>query len=141
MFTGCFSIAGTFLVEKESHVRIDPVPPEDAQGELKQIYEKLQKRSSAVYNIYQLMGNSPAVLDAYLQMGEVAKKTSLDVILREKIALFVSQEQLCRYCLAVHYQAAKRQGIEEDEIQNARRGCSNDPKTDAILKFAKRACE
>jgi len=121
--------------------RITPVMPEEAKGEVKEIYEKIQKKTGTVFNIYQLMGNSPATLGGYLALGEMAKKASLSPQLCEKIALAVSEENQCHYCLAAHTAVAKMLGVEMPVTLRARKGMSDDPKVEAILKFAKHVVE
>ena len=53
--------------------RIKPVAAEAATGKTKELYDGLQKKMGKVVNIFQLMGNSPAVLDAYLQFSGAFK--------------------------------------------------------------------
>lgn len=121
--------------------RIAPVLPEKAKPEVKSIYEIIQKKMGALPNIFKNMGNSPAVLKAYLNLSEEAAHTTLSPKLREEIALAVSQANQCNYCLSAHTQISKTLGIPDQEILLARKGEAQDPKTRAILKFVKTVVE
>ncbi len=117
--------------------RIPAISPENASGDLKNIFTQIESGVGSVPNIFQHMGNSPIVLQAFLSLGEAAKKLSLDPALREEIALIVGQTNECNYCLSAHSMLGRASGLSDDEIMQARRGLSKEPKASAILQFAK----
>jgi uncharacterized peroxidase-related enzyme len=117
--------------------RVKPVSVDEAQGEVKTIYQSLQKKMGKVINIFLNMGNSAPALKGFLGLSEAAEHTSIPPNLREKIALIVGQINHCEYCLSAHSAGAKRLGISEQDILKARHGEAEDPKNQAILKFAK----
>jgi len=117
--------------------RINPVTPQQAQPELKEIYQKIESKFGKVPNIFLNLGNSINVLKGFLTMSEAADKTSLSPKVREQIALTIGQANHCNYCLSAHTLGSKGLGLNEESIIQARRGESSDPKTHAILKFAK----
>lgn len=121
--------------------RVKPVTMQEAKEDVKEIYKNLEKKMGKVLNIFQNMGNSPAVLKAYLSLSEAANQTTLSPKLREEIALIVGQTNHCQYCLSAHTAIAKGLGIKEQDILNARQGESKDPKDQAILKFVKAVVE
>jgi uncharacterized peroxidase-related enzyme len=121
--------------------RMHPVSPDKATGEVKTIFDDLKKKMGKVINIFQNMGNSPAVLKSYFSMSEALTHTSLDQKLREQIMLAVSQANQCDYCLAAHTTISKVAGIPDQEILLARKAEAKDPKTQAILKFAKQVVD
>lgn len=121
--------------------KVQPVTVEDAKGEVKEIYQSLQKSMGKVVNIFQTMGNSPAVLKGFLAFSEAANHTSLSAKLREEIALLIGQINHCEYCLAAHSAIGKMKGLSDEEIIKARQGETSDPKEQAILKFAKQIVE
>lgn len=121
--------------------RIQPVSPEQAKGQIKKIYEDLQKKTGTVFNIFQNMGNSATVLAAFLTLSEAAGQTSLTPKLREQIALIVAQINRCGYCLSAHTAIAKGTGLDEKQILDARKGKVQDAKSQAILQFAKEVVE
>ena len=121
--------------------RIKPVAPEAATGQTKELYEGLQKKMGKVINVYQLMGNSPAVLNAYLQFSNALAESSLDAKLREQIALATAQANDCDYCLAAHSTIGKSVGLSEEELLNARQSQAADARTQAALEFTRRVVE
>lgn len=121
--------------------RVKPVTIEEAKGEVKEIYQALEKKMGKVINIFQNMGNSPAVLKGFLGLSEAVDHTSLSPKIREKIALIVGQTNHCQYCLSAHTAIAKGHGFSDQEIINARHAEAEDPKTKEILKFAKTVVE
>jgi uncharacterized peroxidase-related enzyme len=121
--------------------RTKAATPENATGDLKAIYGDLQKNMGRVLNIFQHMGNSPIVLQAYLTLSQALSKTSLSPKLREQIALIVGQENQCGYCLSAHTALAKVVGLSSEEIDEARQGHSKEPKNQEILHFVKRVVD
>ena len=77
--------------------RISPHAPEQATGKTKELYDGLQQRLGKVLNIFQLMGNSAAVLDGYLQFSGALRGGGLDPKLREAISLATSEINGCLY--------------------------------------------
>lgn len=121
--------------------RIQPASPEKAQPAVQEIYKALEKKLGKVPNIFLNMGNSPAVLKGFLGLSDAAGQTSLNPKVREEIALIVGQTNQCKYCLSAHIAMAKGVGINDQEILQARKAMSQDPKTQAILAFAKTVVE
>lgn len=118
--------------------RVAAVTPEKAKNEVQKIYSDIQKNMGGkVPNIFQHMGNSPAVLKAFFSMADAANQTSLSPQLREQIALAVAQANECQYCLSAHSLLAGKAGIPTPQIMQARKGEAQDPKTNAILQTAK----
>jgi uncharacterized peroxidase-related enzyme len=120
---------------------INTVTPEKADVTIKEIYKTVEKKMGRLFNMFQGMGNSPAVLEGYLTLSEAANKTSLPPKLREQIALVVGQANQCKYCLSAHTAIGSSIGLSSDQILEARKGISADPKTQAILNFAKQVVE
>lgn len=121
--------------------RVKPVNVEEAKGEVKNLYDSLQQKMGKVINIFLNMGNSAATLKGFLALSDAANQTSLSPKLREQLALIVGQSNHCQYCLSAHTMLAKGAGMNEQDILKARHGESQDPKDQAILKFAKQVVE
>lgn len=115
--------------------RVNPISPDKASADVKEIYKQLEKKLGRIPNIFQNMGNSFAVLLGYLGLEEAISKTSLDPKIREQMALIIAQINHCQYCLSAHTVIAKHSGLPEQDILQARHGLAKDPKTQAILKF------
>ncbi len=121
--------------------RINLVNPDTATGKAKDLLDTVSKKMGMVPNIMRAMANSPSVLQAYLGMSGALATGTLSPQVRELIALAVGQQNDCGYCLAAHSALAKMAGLAKDDILAGRRGCSDDPKMDAAVKFAVRMIE
>lgn len=121
--------------------RINPITPDRAPADVKNIYESLEKKMGRVINIFQYMGNSAVALQAFLQLREAADKTSFSPQIKEQIALFISEENHCHYCLSAHTAHAHAIGLKDPQIIAARKGEAQDPKTTAILRFVRQVID
>jgi len=118
--------------------RLKPVSPESATGKTKDLYGVIKGRLGVVPNMMQTMGNSPAFLQGYLSLGDALGGGKLGVKIGELIALTVAELNECNYCLSAHtYISANLVKMDVTTIEAARSAESADPKTGAILKFAK----
>ncbi len=117
--------------------RIHQVDPQSASGKAKQLLDAVQSKLGLVPNMTRAMANAPAVLDGYLSLSGALSKGTLSAKSREQIALAVAQTNECEYCLAAHSAIGKMVGLSVDQILDSRRGTSVDPKTDAIIQFAR----
>jgi AhpD family alkylhydroperoxidase len=84
------------------------------------------------------MGNSPAVLEGYLNLSGALSHGKIGAKTGELLALAISESNSCDYCLAAHtFIGEKLVKVAPEVLHAARTGNSADPKTAAILKFAK----
>jgi uncharacterized peroxidase-related enzyme len=118
--------------------RLKPVSPELATGKTKDLYGVIKGRLGVVPNMMQTMGNSPAFLQGYLSLGDALSGGKLGAKIGELIALAVAEANGCDYCLSAHtYISTNLVKMDTSTIDAARNAESADPKTHAILKFAK----
>lgn len=110
---------------------------DEAPVESQAILDNVNKAIGFVPNLQRLMSISPNALAGWAGlMGSLAK--TLDVKTRDGIALVVSEEDGCDYCIAAHsYIANNFAKMSPDEIARNRRGESSDPKRQAAIAFAK----
>lgn len=118
--------------------RIHQIAPEAATGKAKELLDAVKVNLGLVPNITRAMANSPAVLEGYLGLSGSLRKGSLSAKTREQIALAVAQANQCDYCLAAHSAIGKTVGLTPDQILDSRRGTAIDPKTDAVIGFARK---
>ena len=118
--------------------RIQPLDPEKAQGKTQELLAAIKAKSGRVPNIFKTMARSPVALQAYLGLSGAFADAKLPLRVREQIALAVGEDNQCHYCVAAHSAIGKLSGLTPEEIEAGRRARSRDPKTDAILRFAKR---
>jgi uncharacterized peroxidase-related enzyme len=118
--------------------RLNEIEPEEADS----FTRKLYKRVGMVPNLYIIMANSPMVFDGFLKLNSCLEGAKLDKKTREMVYLLTSQIDRCDYCLASHTQSATEHGVMTvAETLDARRARSDDPKLDAMLKFAQEVIE
>lgn len=79
---------------------IHTIPPEKAEGLLRQIYDAAIRRAGKVYNVVRLQSLRPKVLDAsirlYLELMH-SREGALTRAQREMIAVVVSATNGCHY--------------------------------------------
>ncbi len=121
--------------------RLHQIAPEAATGKAKELLDAVKGKLGLVPNITRAMANSPAVLEGYLGLSGALGKGSLSAKSREQIALAVGQANRCDYCLAAHSAIGKMVGLTPDQILDSRRGTAIDPKTDAVIRFARKVVD
>jgi len=117
--------------------RIAQLDPAQATGRTKQLFDALQAKLGIVPNLFRVLGNAPAALEAYLNFSDALADASFSATLREQIALTVAGSNLCSYCLSAHALIGTRAGLSEREIADARHATATIAKADAILKLAR----
>src|SRR5580700_6592026 len=85
--------------------------------------------------LVRLLARSNASLKGYLGLRSALTHGRLGFRLRDLIAIFVAEANGCAYTLSSHIAAARRAGIDEDVICDARHGRAADARTDAVLRF------
>ena len=117
--------------------RIQPIDPAVATGRSKELLDALKAQMGGVPNLMRAFAQSPAALQFFVSGRQALAGGVLPGKLREQIDLAVSEVNGCSYCLAAHSFLGKKQGLTESQIANARRGAADEPKSDAIVHFAR----
>ena len=118
--------------------RLRNLSPAEAQGKTKELFDGIQGKLGTVPNMMRTMGNSPAVLEGYLNLSGALGTGSLGGKLGELIALTVSEANGCDYCKSAHvFVGEKMVNIPTNELYEAIEGRSTDSRTQAVLNFAK----
>lgn len=118
--------------------RLTALNPKEVTGKTKDLFNAVQAKLGVVPNMMRTMGNSPAVLEGYLNLSGALSHGKLSAKTGELIALAVSEENSCDYCVAAHtFIGEKLLKTDPQVLQAARTGNSADAKTAAILQFAK----
>ncbi|MEK8029801.1 carboxymuconolactone decarboxylase family protein [Ideonella sp. DXS29W] len=111
----------------------------DAPAASKPLLEAVHQKLGVVPNLMKLLGQSPAALEGYLSLSGALDKGTLDVKLRESLALAVAEFNGCDYCLAAHSYIGKNLvKLTDDEIAQARDARALDVRRAAALRFAQR---
>lgn len=114
--------------------RLKVVDPAQAEGKVREIFEGPLKGKHL--NIFKGMANSPAALGAYLGMGSALKGARLSHAEQEVVQLAIGEANECDYCRAAHTAIGTSAGLSEAQTLEARRGELQDPRLDALAKFA-----
>jgi len=118
--------------------RLTALNPDTTSGKAKELFNAVQGKLGVVPNMMRTMGNSPALLNGYLQLSGALSGGSLGTKTGELIALGVGESNSCDYCLSAHtFIGTNLAKIDAETIASAREGRSADAKTQAILQFAK----
>jgi uncharacterized peroxidase-related enzyme len=118
--------------------RLRTIQPESATGRARELLDTVEHKLGLVPNMARAMANSPAALDGYLQLGAALAKGTLSARVREQIALAVAEANGCDYCLAAHTALARAAGLTAEQARDARRAAPVDPRTAAVVRFARR---
>lgn len=101
------------------------------------LLDAVNKQLGVVPNLMKLLGQSPAALEGYLSLSGALGKGSLGFKTGERIALAIAEFNRCNYCLSAHsYLATHMAKLDAGEIDQNRRGLSQDARTGAALAFA-----
>ena len=101
----------------------------DALAEIKQSWGRAPNLG-AVLALSLPLTRAVLAFDAALSQGVFSGAVA------EQLAIAVSQENRCAYCLAAHSAAGRAYGLQADDIAAARTAQASDPKTAAALRFA-----
>lgn len=100
-------------------------------------FEGVRKSLGVLPNLFRVVANSPAALQAQLGFAGALGRGVLPAKLREQIALAVAEADGCEYCLAAHATLGAGAGLSEADIEAARDGQAADAKDAAALAFAR----
>ena len=115
--------------------RLKTVEPNEAQGQIREIYEAIEHKMGTVPNIFKGMAASPVCLRAYLMLDDLVAEGELTGAEQEAVRLVVSQVNGCDYCLAAHTRVGKAHGLTDDQIAAIRQGRPDDDKLAALVTF------
>jgi uncharacterized peroxidase-related enzyme len=108
-----------------------------AVGSARALLGEVQQRFGATPNMTRVMANSPALLKGYLGLSTALATGNLPPLVRELVALYVSDRNACEYCLSAHtFVAGQILRLDDDGVRAARRGESSDPMASAALRLA-----
>jgi uncharacterized peroxidase-related enzyme len=118
--------------------RLKALSPEEVTGKTKELFNAVQGKLGSVPNMMRTMGNSPAVLEGYLNFSGALSHGTLGAKIGELLAISVAESNSCGYCLAAHtFIGENLVKIDKSVLQAARTGNASDLKTSVALQFAK----
>ncbi len=117
--------------------RLNALSPDQASGKTKELFNAINSKLGVIPNMMRTMGNSPALLEGYLNLSGALGGGKLGGKTGELIALAVAEANACNYCLSAHtFLGANIAKLDIETMEAARMSTSKDAKTNALLKFA-----
>lgn len=116
--------------------RLSPLNPVDAQGKAKDLLDAVKSTFGAYPTLFRIAAQSPVALDSMLHTFGALGHGTLGAKLQEQVALLVSEQNSCDWCLGAHSAIGRKQGLPQAEVDAARDAKSSDPKAAAALKLA-----
>lgn len=117
--------------------RISPVDPSLASDEQRPLFDSIEKKMGRLPNVLKTLGHSPAALDAYIKLSAVQDASSFSAKERELLALAISAENDCQYCVSAHSAIASQMRVSPEAAAQAMSGQAEDPKLQAAITLAK----
>ena len=116
---------------------IPQIDATSAPAKTRDLLNAVKKQMGGIPNLIATMAQSSAALGGYLGLAGALAAGSLSSAHREQIALTVAGANACDYCASAHTAVGKGVGLSADEMARNLLGRSSDPKTAALLAFAR----
>lgn len=116
---------------------IAPVDPKHAPPPIQAMFDSVQAVLGGVPNIARTLGQSPVALGAWLALMDATGKGTFSFQTRERVALAVSQENECNYCLAAHCAIGSMAGLDGGQMADARRLKGGDDRETVLLELSR----
>jgi len=108
-----------------------------APAESRPLLGEAQAHYGFIPNAIGAMAESPAVLEAYLNLDTLLGKTAFTAAERHVLMLAITREFECSYCVAAHSAFAKMAGLPPEQVEQLRRGAPlGDARLDQLYHFA-----
>lgn len=110
--------------------------PATAPAGSRPLLEKVRASLGFVPNLYGVLAESPAALEAALGLTEAYARSGLSAAEQQVVLLATSTENDCEYCVAAHTVIAAAQRVPTDVVQAVRNGSPiASPKLEALRRF------
>ncbi len=116
---------------------------ESAPEASRPLLSEAQKAFGGIPNLFGVFAESPALLQAYLNLGQILEQsTAFDATERQVVLLTTSFANDCEYCMAAHSAIAGLQKMPADVVQSLRAGTPiADPKLAALQSLTRTIVE
>lgn len=99
--------------------------------------DRVQKSRGLIPNLHRVLAESPAALEAYASLWNIAEKTAFTPQERNIAYIAIIYENECTYCMAGHTNLSRIAKVEPEAITAVREGRPiADPKLQALRQFA-----
>ncbi len=123
--------------------RIEPISPSQVNQEINAIFEEIEEAFGMVPNIFRTYARHPPLLRAnWNKVKALLMEGSLSRKLKETIAVLVSGDNSCQYCVTAHSAVMKAIGLSDEEIAAIKEDLDLtdfDAKEKALIRFARKA--
>jgi uncharacterized peroxidase-related enzyme len=121
---------------------IEIIQPEQADGELKEIYDDLVASRGKIAEVHKIQSLNPASITCHMElyMTIMFGKSPLKRVHREMMAVIVSISNQCQYCQVHHLEAVKNYWKDDEKIKSLQEnfeGSQLSEKEKALCRFAK----
>lgn len=98
--------------------RIETVKPGTAEPAVENIFQEIKQSFGMVPNLFRAYANHPPLLEAnWNKVKRVMTEGALARKAKESIALLVSKDNGCKYCVAAHRGALRSIGVSTAEVE------------------------
>jgi len=98
--------------------RVVPLDPADSEGSNREIFQRFLNERGNIPNMIRTAGHDPELLRTMVaHIGAVMRGGTVPPLLKELLAVRVSQINRCGYCLASHVALARRLGAKAEQIE------------------------
>ncbi|KIH75911.1 uncharacterized peroxidase-related enzyme [Geoalkalibacter ferrihydriticus] len=123
--------------------RIPSLDPQSAQARTAEIFVEIKQAFGMVPNLFRAYANHPPLLEAnWFKVKKVMMEGVLARKAKEAIAVLVSKDNGCDYCVAAHEAALRSIGVSGEEIkaiENDLQQAEFSRKERALIAFARKA--
>ncbi|GAC67355.1 carboxymuconolactone decarboxylase family protein [Gordonia soli] len=116
--------------------RIELIQSDEVTDDRADVLAQIQGAFGFVPNMFKAVANSPAALHSMWGSFGALGDGSLGAKIGEQIAVAVADRNRCDYCLSAHTLLGTKAGATGEEMAEAQKGISHDPRTAAILTLA-----
>jgi alkylhydroperoxidase family enzyme len=93
-----------------------PLHPKSVVGKTKQIFDEMQAKLGMVPNLFRVLCNPPAVLEAYFNFSSALHEETLERKVQKQIGLAVTGSNLSDYRLRAHVVLRRKAGLTENDV-------------------------
>ena len=122
--------------------RISMIDPATAESQVQEIFAEINTAFGRIPNLFKTYAHHPPLLDAnWNKVKRVMVEGVLARKVKESIAVLISKDNSCRYCIAAHEGALQSIGIDPEEIRLIETDLDRadfTPKEKALIKLARK---
>ncbi len=119
------------------------IDPATAESQVQEIFAEINTAFGRIPNLFKTYAHHPPLLDAnWNKVKRVMVEGVLARKVKESIAVLISKDNSCRYCIAAHEGALQSIGIDPEEIRLIETDLDRadfTPKEKALIKLARKA--